>query len=74
MSKYITLVFNYEALEQKQGAIRLSQLDECRAWSIGNEVLRVSLLHKAIYAGDLERAKRYISADDIEMYAGDLDE
>lgn len=65
MKKYITLVFEYETDEQMQVIREASMKENCRAWSMDHEMLRVDLMRQAIDDNDLENAERYANFDGV---------
>jgi len=65
MKKYITLVFEYEANSDIQEIREVARKDNCRAWSMDHEMLRVNLIRQAIEDGDLAKAAEYIDTDGV---------
>lgn len=65
MKKYITLVFEYETDEELQIVRDASAKENCRAWSMDHEMLRVDLMRQAIEDNDLGNAARYGDFDGV---------
>ena len=65
MKKYVTLVFEYETDEELQTVRDASAKENCRAWSMDHEMLRVDLMRQAIEDNDLGNAARYCELDGI---------
>ena len=65
MKKYITLVFEYET-ESELAVIReVASAEQCRAWSMDHELVRIDLIRQAIEDGDTEKAMEYVQADGV---------
>ena len=73
MSTYTTLVFKTEAAEKRQAVRKMAADEQCRAWSMDHELLRLDLIQKAVKQKDFSKAQEYFAAGDIEKYRADLD-
>ena len=61
--KYLTLVFELNTKEEYDEARALAMKENCRAWSLDHELLRLSMIEDALEQNNISRAKSLISAD-----------
>ena len=72
MKKYITLVFEYSTDEELTKIREYAMDDNCRAWSLEHELLRLDLIENAVRDGDMETAIKYIDSINVSEHIGDL--
>ena len=72
MAKCATLVLRSETAEESAKITEIANLDQCRAWSIDNEILRLELIEHALDRDDIDRARDYISKVNIDECKHDL--
>lgn len=68
MSKYTTLVFQSDTPEKLQAVRKMAQSDDCRAWSMDHEILRLGLIEQALDQGDIKQAQDYIHESDVSVF------
>lgn len=73
-SKYTTLVFKTETVEEKELVRSLSQAESCKAWMLDHALLKLDLIEKAIDENDLDRAGKYFDSLDVTQYQHELDQ
>jgi hypothetical protein len=71
-SKYITLVFECDTDEKLRDVREAAEKENCRAWSMDHEMIRVDLLRQAINDGDMEKAVEYLDVDGADSLIGEL--
>ena len=72
MDEFTTLVFKSDTEDSIAAVGAMAQLDICRAWSMDHEILRLELIDQALDNNDIDRAKKYISADGVVEFKDDL--
>ena len=65
MSEYTTLVFKTGTSGERYRVRKLSRLDDCRAWSMDHELIRLELIEKALDENNIELAKSYFGIMDV---------
>ena len=65
MSEYTTLVFKTVTPGERSRVRKLSQLNNCRAWSMDHELIRLELIENALDENNIELAKSYFGIIDV---------
>ena len=72
MSEYTTLVFKTGTPGERSKVRELAKLDNCRAWSMDHELIRLGLIEKALDENNIDLAKSYFGMIDIDKLRDSL--